>query len=483
MARRLVRAAGPTLGFVVAYVLAVQVGRASLVEGSEIALAWPAAAVEVLWALYASARSRRTAALHAAAFFVLTIGVSVSVGVDVATSLWFSGVHLTFAVVTTFILRYGGRPVALRQPPDLTRLFVAVSVGALVASTLAVAFLSYQGDDDPGQTFTLFAVRNGVTALAGVAVALRVRDFRWRTPSLQEPRTLEAIACAAVTTLVFARIFWFNIGLPTGFVMVLPAIWIALRFSTAASTVFVTVTGTFIVWSTLLDHGPLHGLPAQQQAFLAQGTVLTLTLVALTLALFRDSRNELIAELRHLALHDPLTGLANRTLFIQQLDVHLDSQRAVDAPVGVIFLDLDGFKLVNDAWGHREGDLLLHEMARRIKAAIRPADLAARLGGDEFVVACTGLSSTDELHEIAERIRLQIAAPYGTAADAPFDRITASIGYALSDRKSTSKALLSAADRAMYQAKRAGRNQTAVLSQPLSALDTMATEPAGIPGL
>lgn len=482
MALRPVRAALPTLGFVVTYVLAVQIGGATLVDGSDIALVWPAAAVEVLWAIHASTRSRHTAALHAAAFFLLTFGLSVTHGTDVGTSLWFAGVHLTFAVLTTAILRYGGRPVALREPPDLTRLVVAVASGAVVASTLAVAFLAFHGSGDLGETFTLFAVRNGVTALAGVAVALRVTDFHWRTPALRDPRTLEAIACITVTTGVFVRLFWFNIGLPTGFVMMLPAIWIALRFSTAASTIFVTVAGTFIVWSTLVDRGPLHGLAAQQQAFLAQGTVLTLTLVALTLALFRDSRNDLIAELRHLALHDPLTGLANRTLFVQQLDVHLGRQGADTPSVGVIYLDLDGFKLVNDAWGHREGDLLLDEMAHRIKTAIRPFDLAARLGGDEFAVACPGLSGIDELHDVAERIRRQIAAPYGTAADAPFDRITASVGYALSDRKSTPKTLLAAADRAMYKAKRAGRNQTAPPQLP-SALATMATDPAGIPGL
>nr|WP_246319231.1 GGDEF domain-containing protein [Nocardioides kongjuensis] len=180
----------------------------------------------------------------------------------------------------------------------------------------------------------------------------------------------------------------------------------------------------------------------------------SVTLAVLTLALFRDSRNELIAELRDLALRDPLTGLANRTLLNQRLEELL--RRDPPETVGVLLLDLDGFKLVNDAWGHDEGDLLLVEIARRLTEVARPGDTVARLGGDEFVVLCPGLGDPAELELCAERVRKRVALPYGQASDAPYDRITASVGAAVSERTSTPRSLLAAADRAMYDAKPAG---------------------------
>ncbi len=461
MARRLVWAVLPALGFAVAHALAILVGRATRVDGSEVSLAWPAAAVAVLWGVHASGLPRVGAAVHWILLAAVTGAVTFATGATVELAIWFSGVNLVLAAVTAAVLRHGGRPITLRNPADLARLVAAVCAGSLLAAALAVAFFAHEHQDHLAQTFSLFAVRNGVTALTGVAVVLRLKDVRWKVPRLAEARTLEALACAVVVVALFARIFWFNPGLPTGFAMMLPAMWVSLRFSMVASTVFLTGAGTFIVWATLLDRGPLEGIPEVEQALLAQGTVGSLTLVVLALAVIRESRNALIAELRHLALHDPLTGLANRALLVERLDTYLEQPKAPPAAVGVIFIDLDGFKRVNDAWGHREGDLLLDEMARRISAAVRPSDLVARIGGDEFVIACTGISDASELHDLAERIRHCVAEPYGATSDAPFDRITASIGYALSDGKSTSKSLLSAADRAMYVAKRSGRNQIA----------------------
>lgn len=454
-------AALSAIGFSAAYTLAILVGRATRVEGSEVSLLWPAAAIAVLWGLYARSLPRRAEAAHWVLLAVLTWGINLTTGAPFGLSVWFVVVNLALAVVTTTVLLHGGRPVALEEPPDLGRLAVAVSAGTLVAATLAVAYFAAQGQDDLLKTFALFAVRNGVTALAGIAVALRLKDVRWELPQPSGARILETVTCVVVVVFVFARVFWFNPGLPTAFAIMLPAMWVSLRYSTTVSVLFLVAAGISIVWATLLDRGALEGVTAQEQALLAQGMVGNLTLVVLALALFRDSRNHLIAELRHLALHDPLTGLANRALLIQRLESHLEEPREAPQAVGVIYLDLDGFKRVNDGWGHREGDLLLEEMARRIKASVRVTDLVARIGGDEFVIVCPGLTGAEELREFAERVRTRVAEPYGAASDAPYDRITASVGCAMADSKSTAKSLLTAADRAMYEAKRTGRNRTA----------------------
>jgi diguanylate cyclase (GGDEF)-like protein len=465
--RRLVHAGLPAAGFAAADTAAVFLGRATRLEESQISLVWPAAAVGVLWALYLRRLPRPRAVVHWLMMGAANIGAAIATGADLGVAVWFAGVNLALAAVTSEALARGRPSVVLREPADLARLVAAVGAGTIVAATLSVAFLAAVGHDELLETFALFAVRNGVTALAGVAIVLRLKDAQWRRPRWTGARIAETLGCALVTAVVFGRVYWFNPGHPIAFAVMLPALWVALRYSTTTSTVFTGVGGASIVAATLLDRGALHGLPPEQQAVLAQGMVGSLTLVVLAMALFRDSRNALIAELRHLALHDPLTGLANRTLLHQRLEAAL----AQDAPgtVGVLMLDLDGFKLVNDAWGHEEGDLLLGEIARRLVETTRPDDTVARLGGDEFVVMCPGIGDPAELDMLAERVRRAVARPYGLASDAPYDRITASVGAAVSERSSTPRSLMAQADQAMYGVKRSARARTFTAAAARSA--------------
>ena len=159
----------------------------------------------------------------------------------------------------------------------------------------------------------------------------------------------------------------------------------------------------------------------------------------------------------HLAEHDPLTGLPNRVRFMRRLDETIESAAASRHSVAVLFIDLDGFKQVNDTCGHRGGDVLLQVLARRIRACLRPSDLVARLGGDEFVVA---LQLPDEPAEAIQRLGQKIV----DAVCAPVKveermlAVTASVGAAffpMHGRDAVS--LLAAADAQMYDVKRAGK--------------------------
>ncbi|CAH2598674.1 EAL domain-containing protein [Rhodovastum atsumiense] len=171
------------------------------------------------------------------------------------------------------------------------------------------------------------------------------------------------------------------------------------------------------------------------------------------------------AELRRLRDTDPLTGLPNRRSVQERLDAiaaGLMPQR-----VTLVFLDLDRFKQVNDTLGHAAGDALLVQVAGRLREVVPPEQLVARLGGDEFVVLCTGLEAGGT-EALAERIRAKFAVPFDLAGR-PY-QAHASIGVADSDRAGRGgSALLTAADTAMYAAKRLGGNRAETFSVPVPA--------------
>jgi diguanylate cyclase (GGDEF)-like protein len=155
--------------------------------------------------------------------------------------------------------------------------------------------------------------------------------------------------------------------------------------------------------------------------------------------------------MRHDALHDALTGLANRTLLRDRLEQALARSAREGGETGVLFVDLDAFKQVNDAHGHAAGDAVLVELAGRLRTAVRPADTVARFGGDEFVVVCEQI---DEPAALALAWRLEDAVRSPIAAGAGEHRLAASIGVAVGD--ADAETLLAEADAAAYRAKTAG---------------------------
>jgi diguanylate cyclase (GGDEF)-like protein/PAS domain S-box-containing protein len=183
-----------------------------------------------------------------------------------------------------------------------------------------------------------------------------------------------------------------------------------------------------------------------------------------TVALERGRREE---RSRHHALHDPLTGLANRTLLGAHVDHALKAVSRESEVVGALLLDLDRFKDVNDTLGHEAGDRLLLAVAERLTEASRASDLVARLGGDEFVVV-TRAASLEELEAMAQRLLGTLAAPFHLEDADQY--VGASIGIAVAaDGDATAEVLLRDADVAMYRAKSAGGGSHAVFDADLRA--------------
>jgi diguanylate cyclase (GGDEF)-like protein/PAS domain S-box-containing protein len=163
------------------------------------------------------------------------------------------------------------------------------------------------------------------------------------------------------------------------------------------------------------------------------------------------------------ALHDALTSLPNRALFLDRLTLSLTRvERDPGYRCAVLFLDLDRFKRVNDGFNHAMGDRLLVALARRLTRNLRPGDTVARLGGDEFTILLDGVRSADEGTEVAERIQATLKEPFHL--DGRELHLTASIGIALSEPGSRPAELLRNADIAMYYAKRRGAGRTEVFN-------------------
>jgi len=164
------------------------------------------------------------------------------------------------------------------------------------------------------------------------------------------------------------------------------------------------------------------------------------------------------AALDHLASHDSLTGLPNRRVFMDRLELALARARRGGEPIALLFVDLDRFKEVNDHAGHAAGDALLRTVAQRMRGAVREADTVARMGGDEFLVLLDGAADSIAAGQVAQKLLDGLAQPVPYGGESL--TIEASIGVSLCPRDGTTAGeIIAAADRAMYRAKAEGRNR------------------------
>jgi diguanylate cyclase (GGDEF)-like protein len=178
-------------------------------------------------------------------------------------------------------------------------------------------------------------------------------------------------------------------------------------------------------------------------------------------ALLRISLSD---EMSRMAHHDALTGLPNRTLFLDRAELAVVDARGGQHDVAVLFIDLDGFKAVNDRFGHGAGDELLTGVAARLTGSVRSIDLAGRLGGDEFAVLVEKVTSLDDLVELADRIITALGARFSVRGNDVV--VGASIGIALAGRTDDADALIRHADLAMYDAKSLGKNRSSFYRPP-----------------
>lgn len=174
------------------------------------------------------------------------------------------------------------------------------------------------------------------------------------------------------------------------------------------------------------------------------------------------------ARVEYAAIHDSLTGLPNRALFMDRLSMALSRAQRGDRRVGLVFIDLDQFKRVNDSLGHMVGDRLLVAVGERLRQSIRPGDTVARLGGDEFIVLCEDVTDLAEASGIAHRLMGCFQEPVDL--DGGFVFVAASMGVAVSDLDASPSSLMRQADTAMYTAKDTGRGRVETFSEEIHTL-------------
>jgi diguanylate cyclase (GGDEF)-like protein len=266
-------------------------------------------------------------------------------------------------------------------------------------------------------------------------------------------------------------VFWGAAALhPSMYALSKPGETLPVRFTRAR---LAALTLAVLIAPATLAVQQLLGLPLDVWAVVI-GSVLTFVLVVARMNLSIDQilaanrqREQLQEDLAHQAAHDSLTGLPNRAQAMRLIQGALSRAQRSGAIIGLLFIDLDGFKRVNDTLGHAAGDEVLREAAQRMVRSVRGGDTVARLGGDEFVVLLEPLDEQASAVSVADRLMAEVSSPIPLASGRSV-RVGASIGVALSQDGTTDPdLLLNEADVAVYRAKAGGRGRTEIFDAGL----------------
>jgi diguanylate cyclase (GGDEF)-like protein len=400
---------------------------------------WPASGVTVAVLLL---RPRREWAYYVAAISIADFTMDiVSAGFPTRVAFGLAAANGLEPLLAATLLRRW-----LPGRPDLSRLrdlglfyFAAAVCGPLLSAAIGSIWNWLMG----GGSIWPFGPRWYVGDAVGVIVVAPL-ILTFAASSFRPALTLARRGAFASTLAVIAVALPWHFSAPAGLpYLVIPALSVTgILLGTRAAAVAVFAAGAVVETLTSVGTGAFTGLLSAQM-YLVACSASGLTAAALMAGL--ASREEM-------ALHDSLTGLANRRLLIDRISLACSHLARRPGVVGLMFVDLDGFKAINDKHGHPVGDLVLVETARRLQAVMRIDDTLARIGGDEFVILLDQVDP-ESLPMLAERIEQAISKPI--AADAGLVRMGASVGYTITTRHDESyEALITRADHAMYAAKR-----------------------------
>jgi diguanylate cyclase (GGDEF)-like protein len=405
------------------------------------------------------------------AVFLGAFAVNVSTAGSFATSVGIAVGNTLEAVVGAHLVnRYARGRSAFERSPDIFRFAALAGLGSTTLSaTCGVSSLLLGGYLDPARVGAVWLTWWSGNAVSDLLVAPLI--FVWAVnprPTWSGRRGLEAagVCLAIVLTglLVFGELL--PAGLrhyPLNFLCLPVLLWPAFRLGQREAATAAALLATIAIRGTVRGFGPFVRDSPNEALLLLQVFVGVVALTVVAVGAVVAERRRLETKLLHLADHDPLTALLTRRRLQEELSLQLAQASRYDIRGALLFIDVDGFKAVNDAHGHRAGDHVLSEVARRLRGRLRHSDVVARVGGDEFAAL---LPHTDGVR--AQALAAQLLAAIRSPAIELGGRsvgMSATIGMALfPDHGVSVEEILTHADHAMYEAKRMGGNMCRVYS-------------------
>lgn len=442
-ARRLAGLAALT----VVYVVAAKVGlRFAIVNPSATAV-WAPTGIALAAILISG--NRVWPAIFAGAFLA-----NVTTAGTILTSLGVAAGNTLEGLAGAWLLRrYGVGRNTFQQPTGVfTFALLAAGLSTIVSATIGVGCLTLGGfvrAADIGKVWLTWWLgdASGDLIVAPVVLLWSARhDLHgtW-TEGLEAVGMFATLALAA--GISFGGLLAPVAHRPLSFLCLPPLVWAAYRFGRRGAATAVLVVAVVAIWGTLRELGTFAVLAPNESLMLLQAYLGVASVTTLVLAAVVGERRNVESQLRHLAVSDPLTGLANYRKLIDVMEHELQRSDRTERPFAVLFFDLDGLKLLNDQHGHLVGSRALWRVAEALRACCRAIDTAARYGGDEFALV---LPESDETaaSEVGRRVTAFLA------ADGEQPPVTVSTGVAESPRDGTTVGdLLAKADREQYAVK------------------------------
>lgn len=407
--------------------------------------------------------------------FLAALAVNLSVSSVPALAASIAIGNTLAPLLTAGLLKFARFNQVMDKPRDIFLLLVAAAIGMLVSATGGVVSLKLLADM-PASNMLLAWLTWWAGDFVGVLLAapLLMNISSSELGNLWRQR-FEYTIWLAITCVTCWGIFFLNLdaeghSLQLVFLILPIVVWSSMRFNVTGASVGTLVCILIAVLATSQGVGPFNDNVHNHGLFVMWVFMATLVLVQLMVTALQTQRNIAEERIRSLAFFDPLTRLPNRNLLLDRLRQAMYSSARNLRYGAVMFLDLDHFKNINDAYGHDVGDSLLQEVARRLLLSVRKGDTVSRLSGDEFVVVLENLDqdkhqAAKQAELVAEKIRatlaeifhLTITQNYSTAIIDYYTSVSIGISF-FRDKADQIDELLKRADLTMYQAKSSGRN-------------------------
>ncbi len=379
------------------------------------------------------------------------------------------------AVAGFYLLRAAGFQKNLQRVRDVVMLVVlaagvstmfSASVGALVLASFNI--ISWNGFGYAWATWWMGDAMGDLVIASFLLAWWGEPRQRWELRRIAEGVAL-LLCLIGITQLVFGgHIVTHPLPLPLAFMTFPLLTWAALRFGMRGATIGTLVVGVVTLANILLGHGLFVRASVMESLVLLWLYTNVLAVTSMVLAASVAERQLAEERMRHLAQNDILTGLPNRATLQTEIDLAIRRADRHLHMVGVLFVDIDRFKVVNDTLGHSVGDKLLSQIGTRLRAGVRQDDIVTRHGGDEFVILLEGLTQIDDASRVASKVLDGLRKAF--VIDGIPLHMTGSIGICLYPHNGhDADTLLKNADTAMYRAKDIGRNNFVFYSADMNA--------------